>query len=335
MKSLGLFKRWEAVLALILVVEILFFGAINPAFLNVSTLLYSTSDFIHVGIVALALTLVIITGGIDLSIGAVMGLSAITLGLLWVAGVNIWVACFCALGAGAITGIINSVAIQIAQVNPLVITLGSSFLFSGASLVLSGLGGASGYEGISGFDDSFVELANLEVMGMPFPLVIFLIATVVFMVLLHRTRFGRYIYLIGQNPRATRYAGIPQFRTLTIAYALTGIMAALSGLVLASYFGSARSDFGSDALMPAITAVVLGGTSIYGGSGTILGTALAVLVVGYFQTGLQIIGVSSHIASALSGALLVVVVAMRSLSEIGRAYFQLWRVLNSTGKQKA
>ena len=87
--------------------------------------------------------------------------------------------------------------------------------------------------------------------------------------------------------------------------------------------------------MPAITAVVLGGTSIYGGSGTILGTALAVLVVGYFQTGLQIIGVSSHIASALSGALLVVVVAMRSLSEIGRAYFQLWRVLNSTGKQKA
>ena len=130
MKSLGLFKRWEAVLALILVVEILFFGAINPAFLNVSTLLYSTSDFIHVGIVALALTLVIITGGIDLSIGAVMGLSAITLGLLWVAGVNIWVACFCAVGAGAITGIINSVAIQIAQVNPLVITLGSSFLFS-------------------------------------------------------------------------------------------------------------------------------------------------------------------------------------------------------------
>ena len=98
--------------------EILFFGAINPAFLNVSTLLYSTCDFIHVGIVALALTLVIITGGIDLSIGAVMGLSAITLGLLWVAGVNIWVACFCALGAGAITGIINSVAIQVAQVKP-------------------------------------------------------------------------------------------------------------------------------------------------------------------------------------------------------------------------
>ena len=225
--------------------EILFFGAINPAFLNVSTLLYSTSDFIHVGIVALALTLVIITGGIDLSIGAVMGLSAITLGLLWVAGVNIWVACFCALGAGAITGIINSVAIQIAQVNPLVITLGSSFLFSGASLVLSGLGGASGYEGISGFDDSFVELANLEVLGMPFPLVIFIVANgCLYGAAASDPLWSLHLSDWSETRVATRYAGIPQFRTLTIAYALTGMMAALSGLVLASYFGSARSDFG-------------------------------------------------------------------------------------------
>lgn len=335
MNKLGFLKRWEAVLAFLLIGEIFFFGAINPVFLQPSTLLYSTCDFIHIGIVALALTLVIITGGIDLSIGSVMGLSAITLGLLWVCGFNIWLACLCALCVGALTGVLNSVAIQIAQVNPLVITLGSSFLFSGAALVLSGLSGASGYEGISGFDDSFVELASLEVFGMPFPLVMFFVATVIFMLLLHRTRFGRYIYLIGQNPRAARYAGIPQFSTLTIAYALTGVMAALSGLVLASYFGSARSDFGSSALMPAITAVVLGGTSIYGGSGTILGTALAVLVVGYFQTGLQIIGVSSHISSALSGALLVVVVALRSLTEIGRAYYIQWRVLNSVGKQKA
>ena len=335
MSMLRFAKRWEMVLALLLIGEILFFGAINPAFLRPSTLLFSTSDFIHVGIVALALTLVIITGGIDLSIGSVMGLSAITLGLLWASGVNIWVACLCALCVGGLTGVLNSVAIQVAQVNPLVITLGSSFLFSGAALVLSGLAGASGYEGISGFDDSFVELANLDVFGLPFPLVIFLVATVLFMLLLHRTRFGRYIYLIGQNPRAARYAGMPQFSTLTIAYALTGIMAALSGLVLASYFGSARSDFGSAALMPAITAVVLGGTSIYGGSGTILGTALAVLVVGYFQTGLQIVGVSSHVSSALSGALLVVVVALRSLTEIGRTYYLQWRVLKSVGNQQA
>ena len=332
MSKFAFLKRWETVLAVLLVAEILFFGAINPAFLRPATLLYSTSDFIHIGIVALALTLVIITGGIDLSIGAVMGLSAITLGLLWVLGVNIWIACLCALMVGGLAGVINSIAIHVAQVNPLVITLGSGFLFSGAALVLSGLSGASGYEGISGFDDSFVELANVELFSLPFPLVIFLVATVVFMLLLHRTRFGRYVYLIGQNPRAARYAGIPQFRTLTIAYALTSIMAALSGLVLASYFGSARSDFGSAALMPAITAVVLGGTSIYGGKGTILGTALAVLVVGFFQTGLQIVGVSSHISNALSGALLVVVVALRSLTEMGRTAYLQWRVLRNVGE---
>ena len=123
-------------------------------------MLYSTSDFIHVGIVALALTLVIITGGIDLSIGSVMGLSAITLGLLWVAGCQ-YLGCLFLAPSGPERSpvLFNSVAIQIAQVNPLVITLGSSFLYSGAALVLSGLGGASGYEGISGFDDSFVELA--------------------------------------------------------------------------------------------------------------------------------------------------------------------------------
>ena len=134
------------------------------------------------------------------------------------------------------------------------------------------------------------------------PFALFLALTVGFMALLHRTRFGRYVYLIGQNPRAAAYAGTPVFRTLVVAYALTSLMAALSGLILASYFGSARSDFGTTALMPAITAVVLGGTSIYGGSGTILGTALAALLVGLSaRPVLQLVGVSSHVSSALSG----------------------------------
>lgn len=321
--------RWEIVLCVLLIAEILFFGLQNPAFLNVNTLLYSTSDFIHIGIVALALTLVIITGGIDLSVGAVMGLSAITFGLLWSTGVNTWIACIASLIVGGMAGIFNSVTIHIAKVNPLVITLGSLYLFGGAALVLSGLAGATGYEGISGFDESFVMLANLTALDIPLPLLIFLAATIVFMLLLHRTRFGRYVYLIGQNARAARYTGVPIFRTLTLAYALCGIMAALSGLVLASYFGSARSDFGSTALMPIITAVVLGGTNIYGGSGSILGTALAALVVGYLQSGLQIIGVSSHVSSALSGGLLVVVVALRSIFEIGRRHWQRRNMLKA------
>lgn len=321
--------RWEIVLCGLLVAEILFFGLQNPAFLNVNTLLYSTSDFIHIGIVALALTLVIISGGIDLSVGAIMGLSAITFGLLWSTGINTWVACIASLIVGGMAGTFNSVAIHIAKVNPLVITLGSLYLFGGAALVMSGMAGATGYEGISGFDESFVMLANVEVLGLPLPLFIFLAATAAFMLLLHRTRFGRYIYLIGQNARAARYTGVPVFNTLTLAYALCGVMAALSGLVLASYFGSARSDFGATALMPIITAVVLGGTNIYGGSGTILGTALAALVVGYLQSGLQIIGVSSHVSSALSGGLLVVVVALRSIIEIGRGYWRQQSMLKA------
>ncbi|MDR3496003.1 MAG: autoinducer 2 import system permease LsrD [Ancalomicrobiaceae bacterium] len=334
MNALHLLKRWETVLAGLLVAEIALFGSMNPAFFAPSTLLYSTSDFIHIGITALALTLVIITGGIDLSVGSVMGLSAITLGLLWTRGVDIWIASIAALAVGALVGGLNSLAIHISKVNPLVITLGSGFLFGGTALVLSGLAGATGYEGISGFDPAFVGLANIEIVGVPLPLALFLVATIGFMALLHRTRFGRYIYLIGQNPRAAVYSGVPVFRTLTIAYALTGTMAALSGLIMASYFGSARSDFGATALMPAITAVVLGGTSIYGGSGTILGTALAALLVGYLQSGLQMVGVSSHVSSALSGALLVVVVALRSLTEMGHVYYLHRRVLKKVGSKQ-
>jgi AI-2 transport system permease protein len=333
MKALRVFKRWEMVLAILLVVEILIFGSINPSFLSLSTLLFSTSDFIHIGITALALTLVIITGGIDLSVGAVMGLSAIVFGLLWTVGLNIWVACAVALAVGTAAGVFNSAAIHIAKVNPLVITLGTLYLFGGAALVLSGLAGATGYEGISGFDQVFVMLSSQEVLGLPLPLFIFVAATILFMLLLHRTRFGRYVYLIGQNARAAKYAGVPVLRTLTIAYALTGFMAALSGLILASYFGSARSDFGSTALMPAITAVVLGGTNIYGGSGTILGTALAALLVGFLQSGLQAIGVSSHVSNTISGGLLVIVVALRSLTEIGRVYLLQWRVLRTVGSK--
>ena len=326
-------KRWESVLALLLIAEILLFGAINPVFLQPATLLYATSDFIHVGITALALTLVIITGGIDLSLGSVMGLSAITLGILWVAGIDIWVAAALALVVGTLGGVLNAVAIHLSKVNPLVITLGTGFLYGGAALVLSGLAGATGYEGISNFDPAFVNLANIEVLGLPLPFALFLVLTAAFMALLHRTRFGRYVYLIGQNPRAAAYAGTPVFRTLVVAYALTSLMAALSGLILASYFGSARSDFGATALMPAITAVVLGGTSIYGGSGTILGTALAALLVGYLQTGLQLVGVSSHVSSALSGGLLVIVVALRSLTEMGRVWIQHRRVLRNVAAE--
>ncbi|MDE9482794.1 autoinducer 2 ABC transporter permease LsrD [Xenorhabdus bovienii] len=305
---------WETALAALLVVEILLFGIANPRMLDINVLLFSTSDFICIGIVALPLTMVIVSGGIDISFGAVIGLCAIALGIMHQAELPMIAAIPLTLIVGVLCGLINATLIFYTGVNPLVITLGTMYLFGGSALLLSGLSGATGYEGIGGFPTAFTDFANLTLFGLPVPLVIFLFCVLMFWLFMHRTHRGRHVFLIGQNSRAARYGAIPVHRTLCLLYALTGLASALAAIILVSYFGSARSDLGSSFLMPAITAVVLGGANIYGGSGSIVGTALAVLLVGYLQQGLQMAGIPNQISSALSGVLLITAVVGRSIS---------------------
>lgn len=261
--------NWESALLALLIVEILLFGALNPRMLDLNMLLFSTSDFICIGIVALPLTLVIISGGIDISLGSTIGLCAIALGVMTQAGWPLWLAVSLTLLLGLLCGLFNAALIHYTGISPLVITLGTLYLYGGGALLLSGMAGATGYEGIGGFPDSFTAFANLTLAGLPLP------------------------------------------------------------LVMVSYFGSARSDLGRDLLMPALTAAVLGGANIYGGSGSILGTALAALLVGYLQQGLQMVGIPNQVSSALSGALLVVVVMGRSLSLHREWVRATWRRLFS------
>ncbi len=324
--------NWEASLLLILVAEILLFGAVNPRMLDINMLLFSTSDFICIGIVALPLTLVIISGGIDISLGSTIGLCAIALGVMLQAGLPISLAVILTLAVGLLCGLFNAALIHYTGISPLVITLGTLYLFGGGALLLSGMAGATGYEGIGGFPDAFTGFANLTLFGLPVPLVMFAIITLLFWLLTHRGRFGRHIFLIGQNPRAARYAALPVNGSLYGIYGMVGLASAIAAIVLVSYFGSARSDLGRDLLMPALTAAVLGGANIYGGSGSILGTALAALLVGYLQQGLQMVGVPNQVSSALSGALLILVVIGRSVS-LHRDYLQAaWRRLRGHRK---
>jgi AI-2 transport system permease protein len=281
--------------------------------LDVNMLLFSTSDFICIGIVALPLTLVIISGGIDISLGSTIGLCAIALGVMMQAGWPMSVAIVLTLALGLLCGLVNAALIHYTGISPLVITLGTLYLYGGA-LLLSGMAGATGYEGISGFPDSFTAFANLTLLGLPVPLVLFAVITLFFWLITHRARFGRHLFLLGQNPRAARYAALSVNGMPYALYGLVGVASAIAAVVLVSYFGSARSDLGRDLLMPALTAAVLGGANIYGGSGSVLGTALAALLVGYLQQGLQMVGIPNQVSSALSGALLVVVVMGRSLS---------------------
>ncbi|EFG8113278.1 autoinducer 2 ABC transporter permease LsrC [Escherichia coli] len=233
---------------------------------------------------------------------------------LFQGGVPMPLAIILTLLLGALCGLINAGLIIYTKVNPLVITLGTLYLFAGSALLLSGMAGATGYEGIGGFPMAFTDFANLDVLGLPVPLIIFLICLLVFWLWLHKTHAGRYVFLIGQSPRVAVYSAIPVNRTLCALCAMTGLASAVAAVLLVSYFGSARSDLGASFLMPAITAVVLGGANIYGGSGSIIGTAIAVLLVGYLQQGLQMAGVPNQVSSALSGALLIVVVVGRSVS---------------------
>lgn len=308
--------RWETALLCMLIAEFTIFGMINPRFLNLSNLLYSTSDFAQIGIVALPLTIVIIAGGIDVSFASAVGLCAIIFGISNFFGMPLPISILASLVAGAAAGLFNATIIHVSRIQPLVVTLGSLYLFGGAATVLSGVVGASGYEGIGNFPDVFTAFAYFELAGLPAPFVVLLVEAVILFVILHYSRFGRSVFMCGLSEHAARYSGLPIRTIQTITYVMTGVFAAVAGLVLSSYFGSARVDLGTATLLPAITAAVLGGASIYGGQGSIIGTLLATLVIGYLQQGLQMSGVPSQISSALSGALLVVAVALRHGSAV-------------------
>ncbi|OZN24801.1 autoinducer 2 import system permease LsrD [Actinobacillus seminis] len=303
---------WEATLFILVILEILGFGLINPRMLDLNVLLYSTSDFIYIGMLALPLTVVIVSGGMDISFGSTVGLCAILLGVLLKSDLSLTFAIPFTFVIGIFCGLINASLIIYTKVNPLIITLGTMYLFGGA-LLLSGFAGATGYEGISGFPDSLLEFSNRTLFNIPTPIIYFLIITIFFWAFMHRTCVGRSMFLIGQCERTSRYSAVPVHRTLFIIYSATGFIAAFVAILLVSYFGSARSDLGSSLLMPVLTAVVLGGANIYGGSGSIIGTAIAALLIGYLQQGLQMAGISNEISSALSGALLIIVLIGKSL----------------------
>lgn len=306
---------WEITLFCLIVIEILGFGLFNPRMLDINILLYSTSDFIYIGMLALPLTMIIISGGMDISFGSVIGLCAIFLGVLFKMGLPLSFAIPLTFILGVLCGLVNALLIIYTKVNPLVITLGTMYLFGGGALLLSGAAGATGYEGIGGFPDSLLDFANQSLFGIPTPILYFLIMVVIFWLLTHKTNIGRSIFLIGQSERVSRYNAIPINKTLWIIYMVMGLVAAFVAILLVSYFGSARSDLGSSLLMPVLTAVVLGGANIYGGAGSMIGTALAAILIGYLQQGLQMVGVANEVSSALSGILLIVILIGKSLSQ--------------------
>ncbi len=303
--------RWEGVLVVLLLIEFILFSLINSDFLNISNLLFSTNDFLFIAIAAIPMTFVIVTGGIDVSVGSIMGLTSILIGVLWMNGIPILFAVIIVLIISCLAGAINGLIIKMTDVEPLVVTLGTMFLYGGIALVISGGAGASGYEGISGLPDTFVQLANGSFIGIPNLLWLLIILMILCTILFHRTIYGRHVKLTGANENAAKYTGIKTKKVVIIAYILSGLGGGLGGAFLTAYFGSARADMGSETILPIITAVVLGGTLITGGKGSIIGTVLASIFIGLMQYGLQMTGLTNEQSNVVIGMILILSVIMR------------------------
>jgi len=305
--------KWELSLVAFLMLEIVLFGLLNPRFLKVRVLLNSANDFVTVAIIALFMTLVIITGGIDISMGSVVGLTSVVMGLLWQElGMNIWAAVTCALIVGGICGAINGFLVAYVGVQAMVATLGTSFLYAGVSLVIIGFSGISAAEGITGFPDAFRAIGHGYIMGIPSSLILFGTLIVIAYVILHNTTFGRRVYLTGVNRQAAEFSGIKTKIIILSTHMLVGIGAAVSGMYITSYLSSSRADHGATLTLSVITAVVLGGTAITGGEGSIVGTALASVIIGLMTLGLQMAGLPTQFVGIGIGLLLVISVSIKS-----------------------
>ena len=304
------FPNGEWVLAIALLCEIAVFAAIGEHFFTLGNFFEIVRLSAELGLLALALTPILITGGIDLSVGSTMALSAVVLGALWRdSGWPLLAAVSAALAVGCAAGAINALVITRLHVPPLIVTLGSLSLFRG---IAEGL--TRGAENYSGFPASFLHLGQGYLGGVvPVQLVVLVLAIAAYWILLHRSAIGRTLYAIGFSPGGARYAGIPVERRVALVYFLSGLVASIAAIVYVAHLGQAKSDAGTGYELAAITAVVLGGTSVFGGRGTIWGTVLGLLAIAVLQNGLRLAALPSEMTGVLTGVVLVLTIGLGRL----------------------
>jgi rhamnose transport system permease protein len=267
------FPYWHELALLIMLIGLMTFaGMTDPRFVRPATQLSLSSKVWELAILALPMTLIIVTSGIDLSVGATMSLSAVTLGMSWRAGLPISGCVALALLTGLAAGVLNGVFIAGMRVHPLIVTLATLSAFRGLAE------GISGGESISKFPPAFSALSR-DVFGIPIPALIFAALAVLTAIVLAKTPFGRSVYAMGFNETACRFSGIATRRIKLTLYALSGLAAGLAAVLFAARRNTAKADIGDGLELDVITAVVLGGTSIFGGRGRVIGTVLGVLLI--------------------------------------------------------
>jgi rhamnose transport system permease protein len=321
-----LVTRESAIIALLIIV-VAVASAVVPHFGAPITLTFLLQDMAPVLLIALPMTMVIITGEIDLSVASTMGLSSVTIGVLTQAHVPIVPAFIAALVVGLVAGAINGALVTLVGLPSLAVTIGTLALFRGVAQ------GLLGTQAVTNFPDFWTNLANSNIPGTPLPMVTILVVVlaIVFAVLLHFTPFGRGVYAIGLSSDAAAFSGVKIVRTKFILFMLSGLISALAGIYYTLRFSSARGDNATGLELSVIAAVLLGGVSIFGGRGALHGVLAGVLLIGTLASALRLAGVTSDVISVITGTLLVLsVVATSFLAWVQRTRLSAGRKRRET-----
>ena len=310
-----LLARWEALLVVAILGVGVWSWTLSPFFLVRANLLDLVTPYVFIGLMAFGLAFVVVAGEIDISVVSTLAVSVVCFAQLFAAGANVWLAAVAGLAIATALGLVNGLLVGILNLPSLAITLGTLAAYQGLAFVV--LGG----EGVASFPESYTKLGGGYLAGnqLPVALLVLLGFALLLGLLLHATRFGRYLFTIGSNREAARFSGIPVARVRVTVFALSGLMAGFAGVVYVGYFGSARGDAGVGSLLDVVTAVVLGGVDIFGGAGSMLGVLLALVLVAELRNGMLLANIAGDTQDIVIGVLLLAAIVAGNLLRAAKA----------------
>lgn len=296
-------------IVLVLIALFILFSMLSDRFLSFSTAFTILKQVSITGIISVGMTFIMLTGGIDLSVGAVAGMIGVLAATFMVNGMPTAAACIVCLLIATVCGLINGVCVTILNIPPLIATLGSMTSLRGAAYLISG--GSPVY----GFDPSVKKFAQGSLFGIPLQVILMMIIFCIGAFILFSTRTGRYIYGVGGNEEASRLSGIHVAKIKLTVYMISGFLSGIAGLVLLSRTNSGQPNAGNGSEMDAITAVVLGGVSMNGGKGNIWLVIVGVVIMGTLSTGMVMNNINDYAQQVIKGLVLIAAVAFDSFSQ--------------------
>lgn len=285
-----------------LVIIVVTFSLLSPTFFTTQNILNILQQSSINAVIAVGMTLVIISGGIDLSVGPTAALSAVLGATLMVAGMPIAIAIPLTLGIGALCGLFSGTLVAQAGLQPFIVTLGGLSLFRAVSLIFTG------GNPIFGIPADFRNFMTGDLFGIPCPVIIAIVVALTAWIIMHKTPLGEYILAVGGNEEAARVSGVPVKRTKITVYVISGVLASLSSLILIGRLGAAEPTMGNLWELDAIAAAAIGGTSLMGGKGSIVGTLIGAVILGSLRTGLTLLNIQAFYQLLATGLIIIIAV---------------------------